>query len=257
MNVTAELETIFAQAVSLSQSGRMVSTIYAGDREVFIFNGDKTMLFHFDLPPHSPVISPPIAFSANDYDSNSLRTEGDRVIFSRQTAEFVREKVVAKPEKTVQQIRELYTGFMTKPVPASLTFSFPASFLSLLEEGLSHVEFVIKDSVLTVLQRDIYSGALIKITKKEDGGLLFGGVGIDPGVNPVSIPTIGIRTTDFISLFSFQKEIQLRFPAEGHWVLGMGEMWGMRVLIGSCLYDSIGTTNILYDNTSLVGKEKA
>jgi len=29
------------------------------------------------------------------------------------------------------------------------------------------------------------------------------------------------------------------------------------VLIGSCLYDSIGTTNILYDNTSLVGKEKA
>jgi len=110
-----------------------------------------------------------------------------------------------------------------------------------LEEGLSHVEFKGTKQGFEVLQRNIYSGTIISI--KEGKGKLF------TSTKNLKFRTVGLRTNDFIALFTFADNINLYFSNKDFvWIMSDGikktKEGGIRMpftgIISQCIYDQLG-----------------
>lgn len=227
-------ETIFSHAVALSQSGRLKSTIYANDNEIFILNQDKTILLNFTLPSLEAGIVGPVSFLANDYDSEIFKEEGGKIIFTIHEGEYDRKKSCAVPGKTFLDIQTLYERYLDDDKHNNKV-EFNKNILPLLDESLSHMEIFSENKKAVILQRDIYTGSIIRIDKDNSIGLgLSSGEDIKEDFDP-----IGIRTNDFIALFSFCDRISFHFgPAPFAFI--EGNHFEMQGVISLCEYDEMG-----------------
>lgn len=239
MKITNKTEEIFSHAVALDQSGGMKNTVYATGKEVFILNYDNTILLRFRLRKGEQSFDNPISFRANDYDSNEFYEENGKIVFVSGKGSYKRKKSCAVPDLAPADVKGLYESF-TKPDAFPVTFG--KDLLSLLDPNLSHMEFVgKKGEPLQILQRNIYSGAVIEIHEKA-GGLL-------PAESelPFDFGPIALRTNDFQAMFAFQESLKFTFsdPNEDN----SGDLvkvdsvdkgkFNMSGLIACCVYDEL------------------
>jgi len=227
-------EAIFSHAVALSQSGRLKSTIYASGQKIFVFNQDKTILLNFTLPDRESGISGEVSFNANDYDSENFHEKDGRIIFTTHEGEYARQKSCAVPGKTFSDIRELYEKYLENDHHINKV-SFNKNVLSLLDESLSHMEILSENKKPVIIQRDIYTGSIIRIDRDNTVGF---GLSSTDDIKEDFKP-IGIRTNDFIALFSFCDKVDFHFgPAAFAFI--EGNRFEMQGTISLCEYDEMG-----------------
>lgn len=235
--VSNRVEEIFAHAVAMEQSGRLRSTIYVKDRSVYILNQDSTLLLRFKLRESEAPFAHPISFRANDYDSKTFREENGRIVFMIEQDGFQRAKTCGVPEATPDDVETLFRSF--KPYTAN-NIRINSCLTSLLDESLSHIEIGSVSGKVRFIQRNIYSGSIIEITRKEEeGGLgLMEVDAIDKDFGPV-----GIRTPDFLALFSFVEQLSISFPSgsvDYACLRSRDPKMMMDGIMSTCIYDELG-----------------
>lgn len=238
---TAAMEDIFSHAVALTQANRLKNTVYCKGKEVLILNFDSTVLLKFELPSWETPFANPVSFNANDYDSNRFYEEDGKIIFVSEVGGVNRKKSVSAPGATPDEVEAMFDKY-TKLDSCSITFH--QNMLDALDEKLSHIEISVRDGAWKLIQRDIYSGSIIELTELKKGLQIGSAVSEDIG-------PIGIRTGDFIALFSFNERITFSFdPEYREYATVTGKKYNMTGRIAFCIYDEIG------DITDTVPKPK-
>jgi len=222
--VDKRLETIFAQAVGLAKS-----EIYVYPGEVLIVNTDGTAMLRFECPGLKTEY---FAFKTEDYDSNVISVVDGEVSFITKSGTWTREKTPEQiPKERGKAVKATWDSIIAD-VDRKARFTFSKEQMSLIDDRLSHMEISAVSNRILILQRDIYSGAITRIW--EDGstdGLL--GAQIRPDFGPVAL-----RTSDFTSLFSFQK--QLTIDMQDRWAVCTGPLQPkFEAIIGACTFDEI------------------
>jgi len=252
--MSAFVETIFAHAAALQQSGRMKNTIYAKNHTVFILNTDKTILLRFSIPAREPDFRE-IAFAANDYESFDMKIEDGRMKFTTVSGSYRREKTCSSVEKTFGEVEKLYQAYLDDDVKNkhNNTISLDSSIVQLLDEGLSHIEIYSENLSPVIVQKDIYSGATIKITKKEDLGFNLNADNLKSDFGPV-----GIRTNDLLALFMFHDELKLYFTEDNtpaDYCLILADKFSMQGVLSHCVYDEMGKVSTSKEDSN--GRQKS
>lgn len=229
-----DAEIIFSMAVALEQSGRNKNMIFGKGQIIYVLNSDKTILLRFQT--QKDTFQTPISFYSSDYDSPNFKMVGEQVVFTQTKAGFERNKSVNIPSQTFDEIEKKFNCFNSESDIQNCIVTIRKEMLELLDDSLSHIEFMVKDKQFRILQRDIFSGAIIELKKEEEKGL--GLINLDDVFNQDIIP-MGMRTNDFFALFSFNDEIQIRFRKDRFLI--NGDCNSMCGVIGACLYDDLGT----------------
>jgi len=237
MKLSDRLEDIFAHAVALQQNGRLRNTIYGMGRKVYILNTDHTVILRFRLRKTDRVeFDPPISFAANDYDSKLVGVEDGKICFIQESAGFTRVKRCLTPSTTPEDVDKIFRGYKVDEGVASI--SLHAQMLSLLDENLSHIEFSCEDGEFKMVQRNIYTGTVAEITRKAGGGLM------DQTVKLEDFEPIGLRTGDFLALFTFVDSLDFHFLPDGFICVDSKDpKMPMRALVSKCVYDELGGTD--------------
>jgi hypothetical protein len=107
------------------------------------------------------------------------------------------------------------------------------ALLGMLEEDLSHLEFLGSERGVKIRQRNIYDGSMVEVTPSKKGfGLKTDTV--------KEFGPVGIRTNDFLALFSFQDSIQITFlPPKFGFAYIRGDRFGMEGMVAYCSYDEM------------------
>lgn len=234
--VDTRIESIFSHAVAMDQSGRLRNTVYVKDKEVYILNSDRTVILRFILPSSASPFKNPVSFRASDYDSNTFYEKDGQIIFVTKSGDMVRKKSCSTPDLNPDEAAELFSSF--SPVKIN-RFQIHKNIIPLLDENLSHIEFKGIEGNLSVIQRNIYDGTVIKIEKEKESG--FGVVSNDD-INSDFGP-LGLRTNDFLALFAFNDNLTFSFPEGSQFGICrvMGRNFKMSGIIALCLYDEMGT----------------
>lgn len=230
-------EAIFSHAVALQQTGRMKNAIYASGKTVFIMNLDKTILLKFGLPDREPKIDGKISFLANDYDSDDFYEEDGKIIFVTKEGAYKKTKSCVAPEKDYDHMGDIWRGYIADgmKVKNNQSVTYSKSIIGLLDEGLSHIEISSEDKSPVLIQRDIYTGSIIKITSEDVGGL---GLGNIHEIKKDFAP-IGIRTNDFIALFSFCNTVTFVFADDLEYTVIKGDKLNLQGILANCKYDEM------------------
>lgn len=228
MKINNLTEAMFAQAVSLAQNGKMKSTIHCGGNVILVQNMDSTILLGFET---DQMFDEEFSFFANDYESKNIEIENGKVVFTTYSEGLKRTKVCASPRTTFMDVRASWKHH--KP-DKSQKVMIPKAVISLLEDGLSHVELgADKDSIFKLIQRDIYSGSRVEVHHEIkdsdfdlDDGLCFG--------------PVGVRTVDFMSLFTFLDTITFYPQKDEDWLYFESVDSSMNGILATCIYDELG-----------------
>lgn len=255
MSISNRVEDIFAHAVAMEQSGRLRSTIYCIGNQVYILNADNTVLLRFGLRKSETPFEHPVSFRANDYDSKDLREKNGKIIFTQKAEGFSRSKSCAAPGSTPEEVEALFKSFA--PINSN-SIHIPRSMLSLLDESLSHLEFKTdKDGgKMLIIQRNIYTGAIIRVRRSEGEGLDLSGMDTIQG----TFGPFGIRTPDFLALFAFTEAIKICFPkgTDGDYVYiaSTDPKVDMEGILSCCLYDELGNITITKKGEEAHGRKE-
>jgi hypothetical protein len=176
----------------------------------------------------------PFSFFANDYESPNMVLKEGTVSFFSYTSGFEREKTCSIPKTEYSQCYSIWKNFEPKK---DFKINFSKSLIPLLEEGLSHIEIIkMENKGYSLIQKDIYTGAKIEIKENNAGNSL-----LLEGDNLGSFGPIGIRTNDFISLFSFVDSLTWYFQPNHNWVYFSDHENVIEGICATCIYDELGT----------------
>ncbi len=246
----AEAESIFAYAEALEKSGRMKNSVFCSEKTVYIINYDKTVLLRFQLSKDITQKLDSIAFFGSDYESSKFQILGGLIGFESSTGEWTRTTTCRIPNQTFQDIeilyKKLYNSTKGQIVGSAI---IDRGVTDLIKENLSHIELVVRQGELHLIQRDIYSGSVSEIKRRNKEGL---GLIEEPYEFKSDPSPLGIRTDDFLALFSFTDKIILRFlPLEFGYFLVEADHANLHGIIGGCLFDLIGSLNYILPPTTV------
>jgi len=225
--ITDEMESVFAHAVALNQSGRLKNTIHCSGNVVYILNTDHTVLLRFEL--ENTTFENEISFTANDYDSSEFYEQDNQIVFVQRAGNMVREKYVGIPYVTFSDAEKIFAKFNVRDLLTnSVKITMTKSEAYLTDDKLSHVKFTIENGEPVLIQYDIYTGAVdkIKMTTWEAKKLFDF--------------EIGMRTKDLRALFSFNNTIDIYVPQGQDFFMVQGSWESMKAVIAGCLYDESG-----------------
>lgn len=225
MKINNSTEMMFAQAVALSQNGRMKSTVHVGKKIIFILNMDSTILIRFKSNQEFPKS---FSFFANDYESNNIEIREGKVAFITKKGNISREKECITPKSNYSEIKKYW---LEHKYNSNNSFTLTSNIVQFLEEGLSHVEISkLENEKLSLVQRDIYSGSKVSISLEDDFSEIY----------DTFIPTFGLRTNDLKALFSFEDSISFKPQTLKNWIYFEGNSGRMAGIISTCIYDELG-----------------
>jgi hypothetical protein len=177
----------------------------------------------------------PLCFNANDIDSKSFESREDKICFIKQSGEYKREKLCKAPSIAPAKIGKLFKRKMEACKKES-SITLTEKFVELLDDGLSHIEFS-STGKFKAVQRDIYAGSLITITKSKNKGLIKSSDKIKP------FKPVGIRTNDFIALYSFANSVCFYFGDKNVVAFeSKDNKMPFSGILSLCKYDEIGRT---------------
>lgn len=214
-------EKIFSQGIAIEQRGLLKSTVYGKGNIVFILNMDSTLLFRFNVTDN---FIKPFGFYLNDYSGREFDIENDNTVtFLSKCGNYKKKKKVQGVKYNFSDI-EKFWGQYTFEKKDSIILN--SNLISLLEEGLSHVEFIIKSGIVQIKQRDIFSGTMVDIQVNTDD--LFS--------SPIEYEGVfGLRTNDLRGLFLYSDSLTFYFNKG--FVLCESDLF--ECLVSHCLYDDI------------------
>lgn len=241
MKISGRVAKIFAHAVALQQSGRLRNTIYCQGNTIYILNQDNTIIMKFLLRSSENRFTFPINFNANDYDlltaHDLLETdEHDKVIFIQHHKEFIREKKCVPPDIPFTTVRKMYKSKI-KNLDIKCLVTLGKDFKGCLQEDLSHIEFSSYKGKFKAIQRHIYTGALITITKNFEAKPTLLSKSRQSSFGP-----IGVRTNDFLALYTFTDSVKFGFTRGN--VSRFESKHGLTPFVGilsHCKYDELGS----------------
>lgn len=257
MKINQRIETIFSVGVALEQSGKLKNTIYVLNKSIYIMNSDHTVLLYFPLRSSEANFNQSISFKASDYDSDHFYEKDGKIIFLTKKDGYERKKICGtsvspeKIEKLYEKYNILYIDINTK---APINFDLTNDVINLLDTNLSHIEFSGYGGKLKIVQRNIYDGTIIEIMKdKEDGFGSSKDKEIPDGFGP-----IGMRTNDFIALFSFQESLNFSFIRnEGFcFIESNSPKFKYSGFISLCKYDELGEITQVNNTGENHGREE-
>lgn len=235
MRISDRVERIFSQAVALQQSSRLRSTVHCIDREVYVLNQDRTILIQFRLREQDEPFGCPLSFSTSDYDSQDVGVRGSQIQFRTCGKRYVRVKTCSTQKQSPSEVRTLFASFPKPDVAGKVVVH--REVRTLLDEGLSHLEFRGERGQFFIVQRNIYDGTVLEVTPKTETGK-FGVV----DTRVVDFGPVGIRTGDFLALFCFTDNLALYFGNENvvHFKALLPAPFQMRGVLSLCVYDELG-----------------
>jgi hypothetical protein len=239
MKISNRLEEIFSHAVALEQSGRLRSTVYCVKKRVFIVNQDHTIMMRFSLRATDQMtFEHPVSFNANDYDSKQVEERDGQIVFIQENAGFERTKSCRTPDAAPREINKLFRKFNAE---SDNTVTLHSDILTLIDDTLSHIEFSCDDGQFKISQRNIYSGAVITLTPKQTKGLMAR----KASSGMADFEPIGLRTNDFMALFTFIDSIRFTFPEDEPYIIAESKdtRMPMKCIIARCVYDELGGLN--------------
>ena len=241
MKISNLIEHLFAQAVALDQRAGMRSVIYLIHDEIYIMNYDHTLLLRFKLRKNEGYFDQSLSFYANDYDSNVFEEKDGKIIFHTETDGYKRKKICGVTQTPPEVVRDLFKKYYSvKKKGKSIETELSAGLIKSIEGELSHIEFSGKKKKgIKLVQRNIYSGAVIEIEKQEKG--MF------KESLPYNFGPIAIKTNDLLALFAFdEKTLKFTFPLnKGNDYMIIETMRkskrDMVGIVARCLYDEVIT----------------
>lgn len=198
----------------------------------YILNPDHTILLRYEFNDRKP-FEEEVKFSCSSFEGEKIyMADKDTVVFEQESPDFKRTKTSPVPSVSFSEIDKTFQS-LYKNSPQSFILS--DKVLELLENDLSHTEFVGRDGKLIVAQRDIYRGETIEIEQKERGGF-FGKLVKDFGRK-------ALRTKDFTALFLLAKSLSFSVGDEVMEIkeeISKGNFGlGMKGVISNCVYDEL------------------
>jgi hypothetical protein len=231
IRIEGTTEMMFAQAVALSQAGRLRSTIHCGGETVYVLNMDNTILLNFKSTQAFPET---FSFFANDYESPKIRVDKGQIVFVTNSNGIKRTKTCALPKTNFKEVEGIWKGFKPNKKHG---IRLVKPMCSLLDDSLSHIELSKeKDGAVKLIQRDIYSGTRIEVQSNSGASGLFDENDDIPAFEP-----IGIRTVDFNALFSFTDNLQFYIQEKKPWIYFDTNNGVMTGILSTCIYDELGT----------------
>lgn len=231
--INKRIEDIFSIAAALQQSGKLKNTIYCIKDRIFILNQDNTILLRFPLRDSEIIFENPVAFLANDYDSNVFYEKDGFINFIKENKDYVRVKSCKSPTFSPKEINTLWKANLDVLEPTNRV-DIGLNLREFLEEELSHIEFSCEKDSLKIVQRDIYSGSVSSTQTKNYQDFLSKD-------SLKSFEPIGIRTNDFLALFSFVDMISFYFVSKDKiWFESKDRGMPFQGILALCSYDELG-----------------
>lgn len=257
MKISQRIESIFSIGVALEQSGKLKNTIYVLNREIFIMNVDFSVLLKFPLRQSESTFFQPLSFKASDYDSNQFYEEDGKIIFVTEKDGFEKKKICGFSEKP-EKIEMLYKKYgklfeHQQIIQGGISFNLSSGIIQHLDTDLSHIEFSSRQEQLKIIQRNIYSGTIIEISKIQGGGF-----GVMEEKIPLGFGPVGMRTNDFLALFSFLNTLEFAFiNNEGFcWIKSKDPKFKMDGFLSLCQYDEMGSITTVNNPGENHGRRK-
>lgn len=231
-SVNDRIEMIFATAVALQQDGRFRSTIHCSGKMIHIMNQDMTVILRFPIRQYETEFKHPVSFSANDYDSKDFEEQDGKICFIKSDGDYTRVKSCKIPDSEGMDPRTLFHKI---PLNKENRVGIKKGITGLLNDDLSHIEISCVDGQLQVVQRNIFSGAVIKIQKRD------GRKGLIDDDSIADFAPMAMRTNDFMALFTFLNEIDFYFSPKGGFVYVRGESGKIKMdgIVSKCIYEEM------------------
>jgi len=248
-NISFEAEGKVAVAEALHKSGRFSNTVYIKDQSVFIYNTDHTVLLRFEIEKK---LEEEIRFFAGDYTSSSVEMVEKGIIFHSRGKHAYSDELCRIPDTTYNEIEELYEKYKVSSLFNKVILA-KAGIFEYLREDLSHVEFGLKEGNFYMVQRDLYSGKIIKShsIEKEKKGLL--------DMMKGNWEFRGFRTSDILAILNFVdprdkgESINFYFIDPFYtWV--ECERLKLTGVLTTCIYDELGILEDLEEKSN--GRQK-
>ena len=241
-------EIKIAVAEVLHKSGRFSNTVYIKDKCIFIYNTDHTVLLRFEAEKK---YEEEIRFFAGDYSSPSIEMVEKGIVFHIKGKDAYSEELCRIPDITFEDIEKLYDKYKIDFLFNKVTLA-KGSVFEYLREDLSHVEFGLKEGNLYMVQRDLYSGKIIKSQPNK------GKYGLE--IIKGDWEFRGFRTSDILAILDFvslkgreHQSIDFYFIDPFYtWV--ECDRWRLKGLLTTCIYDELGVLESLEEIDN--GREK-
>ncbi len=230
MKVSTRLENIFSIAVAMDNRG-LKNTIHCVGPSVYIINFDHSMILRFRLRKSEVAFEDPISFNANDYDSSNFDVKEGKIVFKTGSDNYERKKICGMADYDIKGIQKTYREHFKQGEDSSTLFYLSAECCELLDENLSHTEISVEAGKLILRQRNIYAGTIVEVTPKIAGMLTTDQL-------PESFGPVGLKTRDFISLFTFYKSLAF-IPTENLIIVKDHRKEDFDGILAFCQYDEI------------------
>jgi hypothetical protein len=239
LTIPKTIEDLFTMVVALDHTPTMSNAIYLNRKSLYMLNFDNTLLFRIKLKDTDPTFEP-IGFWANDYDSANMELVDGKIVFTRvsSTALYERKKYTNGTNLTPGTIAKLWNKYVEQRKSVkTVKVNLHRSVTELIDDSLSHIEISgRKGEHIILTQRNVYSGDVAHIVERGRGF-------ITPDPISASIEPLGVRTRDFLAMFSISESLDFYFSTKGttfpiriYSSSGVREFGGW---IAPCLYKEI------------------
>jgi len=230
MKANARIESIFSYAVAMDNRG-LRNTIHCIGPEIFIVNSDHSAILRFSLRKNELEFDSPMSFNAADYDSPNFEIQDGKIIFKTVEGNYERKKICTLAGYDPEDIRKIYRKHFKTGKDMDFSFYLSKDCCPLLDEQLSHTEISVEKGKLILRQRNVYSGTIVEVTPKSKGL-------IEEGNLPDSFGPVGLKTKDFIGLFTYCDSLSFH-PAGDFLIVKDHRKRDFDGILAFCKYDEI------------------
>jgi len=238
MKLSRETEWIFETAVALEKDIKMRNAVLCRGSNIWIVNFDRTLILKY---PIKGIFKNDVSFYASDYDASNFVEEDGTLHFVKYYGEYERKKISsAMFTLTDIDIESLWKKLSIRK-PYDVEFTMSEKMISLFSDDLTHVEVRIsEDKRIQFVQRDIFSGSIVYVKKKNKPGLLA-----DPNEKVTKIvEPFAIRLQDLSALLYKEGNVKFHLsekcPGRCHIQASRFE-----AIVSWCVYDELGTITYL------------
>ena len=238
LKLTRETEWVFETAVALEKYVKMRNAVLCRGTNIWIINFDRTLIMKY---PIKGMFKNDVSFYASDYDSTNFVEEDGTMHFVKYYGGYERKKV-SSAMFTIADINiESLWKDLTVQRPYDVEFTMSENMMSLFDDDLTHIEVRISpDKHVQFVQRDIYSGNIVYVKKKDKPGLLA-----DPNEKVKKIvEPFAMRLQDLMAILYKEGNVKFHLSEDSP---GRCHIQASRfeAIASWCVYDEMGKVTYL------------
>jgi hypothetical protein len=219
------VDDVVAAAIQFGRGASGDAVIAWKGDVAYCLSYDRTVLLR--ATNVSPVRDDAVVFRACDYEGPDCRLHGKWVEFTLQDNTKVS---VPRPLQSFKGLSTLFKTFENESSQADCKLILARTILADFDADLPHVEFHFKPTATHLIQRDIYTGKVLDISRES----------VCKEAEPLAM-----RTQDFMALFGLAASLTFAQNKDFFLVTSMSSE--LTAVVGGCIYDAVGRLNILQE----------